>query len=425
MINRLILIGICIAAFSNCGKNGNSEVGAISSGDCPQPDSTQSADVPKVSIGKINVFLETSGSMSGYMPNSQPATEFQKLIPDLVSILNTQYNQTVNFYSIYNSETSFRRLDISDARSKVLRGDFSWSGSTYLPVMLDSINQYLSEDAVNIFITDAIYSPENADQKSTVLAATDIREKIAPYVDSYSLVSFCLLSEFRNRQNKSVKSPYYLFIQGKPENIQDVANRVSETILRNDQSFEDLNLGWRKQTIYYSILPYTETTPNFTAEPCEGYKDAFVRLSNISLQDDSLSFWMGINLNDLPEYVTSESYLKNNLFLSMDRGTSKITAIQKQLPNADQDDKSIARNCTHFIRIRINEMNTPATSLNVSLKYSTPDWVSRFNENNLDKEKDREKTFGLRRIVSGYEQAYLQSDNSYFFKDLTIPLTKE
>jgi hypothetical protein len=424
MINRLVLIGICIAVFSNCGKDANSEV-ATSTGDCPQSDSISSAAVLKVSIGKVNVFLETSGSMSGYMPNSEPATEFQKLIPDLVSILNTQYKQGVNFYSIYNSETNFKKLDISNARNKVLRGDFSWSGSTYLPVMLDSINQYLREDAVNIFITDAIYSPENADQKSTILAATDIREKIAPYVGSYSLVSFCILSEFRNRQNKSVRSPYYLLIQGKPENVQDVASLVSETILRNDQSFEDLNLGWPKQNIYYSILPYTETTPNFTAELGEGYNDTFARLSNISLQDDSLSFWMGINLNNLPAYVKSESYLKNNLSLSMDRGTSKITAIQKQLPNADQDDKCIVKNCSHFIRIRIDEMNTPATSLILSLKYSTPDWVTRFNESNLDNEMNREKTFGLTRIVSGYEQAYLQSDNSYFFKGLTIPLTKE
>ena len=410
--------------FFSCDHSRNSNYAGLDVDYCPPVDSSIDA-VAEIPINRINVFLETSGSMAGYMPRSSPATEFQKVLPDVISLLNTK-NNLVKFYSIYNSKTKFSELEIGNARNKILNGDFNWSGSTYLPVMLDSINHYLKEDVVNIFVSDAIYSPETGDIKEAELATTDIRDKISRYANTYSTFAVCLYSEYRRKTRPVKDSPYYLIIQGQAKKVETIVQIISQSISRNNQPYEDVNFGWNYETPFYSILPYTETNSNFTAEPCSSQKDAFVKLSDITLDKDSVNFWMGIDLKRYPTFVTNPSYLQSNLSLSVEDGAGKIVSIRERKPiGLDLDDQDLAARCTHFLKINLLELNTPVSQLSLSLKYARPDWVSYLNESELAKENERQKTFGLERILSAYEQAYMPEDRGFYFEDLKLSLIKD
>jgi hypothetical protein len=392
---------------------------------CPKPDESFKP-LPKPNIKTVNVFLETSGSMAGYMPNGGSATEFQKIIHDVVDRINGQFPNGVKFYSIYNSNTAFKLLENSAASKNILSGNFSWSGSTYLPTMLDStLKNYMTDDAVNIFISDCIFSPEKKDTKETELATTDIRSIFKPFAPKFSSTVFCLYSEFRSAKYQSAKSPYYLILLGKPENIQNIEPLIIESVKTTKQNYGEVNYGLHYGKPYYSVLSLSDITSNFIAYQCDSFQNAFVSLKDISLNvaPDSMKFWIGVDLRGLPSYAVDTAYLKNNLNLTV-KGKGEITAISRNTPKGLQDiDKPFSEKCTHFIQIRITEINVCVSTLQLSLKYSKPQWIDSLNE--PKDEYNRNKTFGLDKIDSGLEQAYKTDENPYFFKSLTISLIKQ
>ena len=403
----------------NCAQNGLDE------NCCPKTDESFKP-LPRSNIKTVNIFLETSGSMAGYMPTGGSATEFQKIIHDIVDRINGQFPNGVKFYSIYNSNTAFKLLDNFTASKNIISGTFSWSGSTYLPTMLDStLKNYMADSAVNIFISDCIFSPEKKDTKETELATTDIRSIFKPFAPKFSSTVFCLYSEFRSAKYQSAKSPYYLILLGNPENIQSMEPLIIESVTTMKQIYEEVNYGLHYVKPYYSVLSLSDITSNFIAYQCDSFQNAFVSLKEISLDasPDSMKFWIGVNLKGFPSYAVDTAYLKSNLNLTV-KGKGEITAISRTVPKGLQDiDKPFSDKCTHFIQVRISELNDCVSTLQLSLKYSKPQWIENLTE--PKDEYNRSKTFGLDKIDSGLEQAYKTDENPYFFKNLTISLIKK
>lgn len=390
---------------------------------CPKID-TLSLPLDKPHIKKINIFLDASGSMEGYMPSTKPSSKFQKLIPDIFSHLSTKYPNSINFYPIYDSKSQRKPLALKTAETKIIYGQLTKSnGDTYLPLMLDSIyTHYFDSDAVNIFISDCIYSPKKEDKKITDQATKEIRESIINYSNDYYTSIFCLFSENYTVQ----ESPYYLIVFGKPENNQEIEKLVVKSIIDNNQKFNEVNYGLKYNLPYYSVLPYTGTTFNCIANPCENLNGAYL---NVSISDwkegrDSLSFWIGIDLKDFPTYSKTQTYLENNLIASIGLDKVKITSITNHKPkDLNNDDKIISEKCTHYIRISITQLDACAEILNLSLLFQSPDWITILDE--PTSENNREKTFGLVNMMKGFDKAYNINDKVYFFNNLKISLVKQ
>ena len=62
------------------------------------------------------------------------------------------------------------------------------------------------------------------------------------------------------------------------------------------------------------------------------------------------------------------------------------------------------------------------STLHLALKFSNPDWIRTLNEDSS--ENNREKTFGLEKMMLGFDQAYNGDGEAYFFNNLTISLIK-
>lgn len=429
MKKSLLPIIVSLFLLSSCGGN-KCEISQemltdnkLDENYCPQVDSTITP-LPKPSIKKVNIFFDASGSMSGYMPSSKPSSALQILIPDIISRLKTQYPNSITFYPIYNSSLPMKSMNVESAQEKILYGTITQNnGDTYLPTMLDSVyKSYFSSDAVNIFISDCIYSPNNKEKKQAEQATKEIRETISAYTKDYSTSAFCLHSQYLKVNN----SPYYLIVFGKPENNHEIENILTKALTDNKQNYEAVNFGLKYNQPYYSVLPYTDKSINCIANPCESFHGAYlnVQVSDWNQQSDSMSFWIGINLRNYPSYATTQSYLDSNLILTMEKGNSKIISITNEPPKAlEKDDKPISDKSTHYLHIRVSQLDDCVTSLHLGLRFSKPSWIKDLNEE--ESENNREKTFGLERMMKGFEQAYNPNGNTYFFNNLNVSLIKQ
>lgn len=429
MSKNLLIVIVLFTFIYGCVSNNCKQFCAENGLDndcCPRIDSTVNP-LPKPSIKNVNVFLETSESMQGYMPNSNLPTNFQVIIPTILERLNGAYAGKVNFYSVYNTSQPFQKLGLQQGRDKIFNGNFNWSGSTYIPSMLDSVMKgYLKNDNVNIFISDCIYSPENINARQTAVTETDIWKTIKPFVGKFSTSFFCFFSEFRSTRFQSKNSPYYLIVQGKPQNIHEIETVLYESIKNTKQQFKEMYLGIKYNTPFYSVLPYTETSANFIPVQSMAFHNAFVSLQDIELENtnNQIVFWVGINLSGLPKYAIEKTYLENNLQMTVNDGIiGKTEIIEMPYVNSAKDDKEIADKCTHMIQIKISGISNCVSILSMSLKCTLSKWSTALNDS-VD-ENNREKTFRLEKIISGFEQAYCPEKAEYFFENLKISLIKK
>lgn len=392
---------------------------------CPQIDSA--ALLQKNQVEKINVFIETSGSMAGYMPASKPTTGFQILVADILTKLNTNFPNKVFIYYLDEQNRPCSIVTLPQAKNDILNGNFKWSGSTYIPNMMDTVNSYLKDNSVNLLVTDLIYSPEKSKTKITSIASTDIFSILAP-IKNYSSSIICLFSQYRSSicadKNPTDKSPYYLLLQGKSENIFNVESIVYGSIKNSDNEYKEINFGLHNFP-YYSLLPYTEISSNFIANSCNAFQNAFVSIQDINLSDNggNIEFWLGLDLKDLPEYSKTDVYLKQNLEMQLNGKVVIVSTEKLPYSNVVADDKPIAQKCSHLIKLRVSELSDCVSILSLSLKCTSPDWPIELNEKTS--ENNREKTFGLEKIISGFKQAYISDQDEYFFKNLSIALIKE
>lgn len=427
---NIIIYTFFLFLISGCGRNTCEitqellEINKLDVNYCPIIDSTIKS-LPNPSIKEINIFIDASGSMTGFMPTSRPSTDFQILIPDIISNLETEFNGQINIYPIYNSKSPMKKSSSnSDVQNGIIYGTLAQrAGDTYIPTMLDSICKgYFSPNSVNIFISDCIYSPRNAEKKQAEQATREIRQAIINHTKEYFTSVFCLFSQF----NKISNSPYYLIVFGKPENNHHIENIIENSISTKKQNYKQTNFGLLYNKPFYSVLPYTNISPNCIANPCTNLKDAYanVEVENFKAENDSVSFWIALNLKKLPNYAKTKNYLENNLDLSIQKGVADIVEITASVPNdLHKDDKEIANSSTHFVRVKISSIDECATAIDLRLKYSTPSWISELNQ--IESESNGEKTFGLERLMNGFSEAYKQDKHAFFFNNLTISIIKK
>lgn len=377
-------------------------------------------------VKQINFFLETSGSMEGFMPaNVKTTTDFQVLIPDILS--RSQGNYQTNLYTIFDSESKFKKENVNNVITNVIpKGDFKWSGNTYVPVMLDSIQRYLDSDRVNIFISDCIYSPVSTNVKMTAQTIAEIREVVQPIAKNYATVIYMVKSTYFPKNSAAAQSPYYLIMQGKQENLVAVEQMIQKSLRTFHQNFEEIQFGDKYQLPYYSVLPYSQTTQNFVGS--KNPKTA----TYTSLQDietdvtHKVGFWVAIDLTGLPSFARTTDYLDSNLTATISKGTVKILKVGYKADKLNTDDNKFADKCDAFVQLSVEDMPEDMATVTLSLARKRPLWVAAINHDTLAiKETLRTKTFGWANIMTGFDQAYENSAAGAYFNQISISLIKK
>lgn len=377
-------------------------------------------------LEEVNFFLETSGSMKGFMPNNQfVITQFQKVIPDLLSRINE--NSILKFYSISDSKSKLTKESITQVNNQLIpKGAFNWSGDTELPIIMDSLSKYRRLDKVSIFVSDCIYSPH--DKELTAQTIASIRSVFMKSANNYDTFIYCLKSDFFYKGRPTIVSPYYLIIQGSSDNVNFVKNLLLKTLNTFEQHYQDIDFGSNMITPYYSILPYTETSGNFIAAQGKNFNNSYVSLQDIDLSEKDIQtkFWLAMNLKELPAYAQSIHYLEDNIIINCSGGKISKIKIVNDIDKLNHDDEVIRNKSTVFVQLEIDEIKDNCALLEISLKKRRPGWIALINSDDpATMNNDRSHTFGLKSLIEGISQAYDTRDKDFFFQRIQISLIKK
>ena len=242
-MTSIVAMLICAICTTSCingspGKTGNSTVAkgtqatpaTANESAAPEQDGTE----PEVSVyptsahPTINVYLEISGSMNGYVNGG--TSVFQQVVKEYLSgINNAGFASSVNYFYISNQITP-KGNDLDGFITKLTPTSFKASGggaTTDIGGLFKTILGKTDNNTISIFISDCIISPgSNKDTGAYARGQmTDVRDAIVGYTNQYQDLA-CLVYQFdsgfngryfdyENRaRNVNMQRPFYIWVFG-------------------------------------------------------------------------------------------------------------------------------------------------------------------------------------------------------------------
>ncbi|KAA9339001.1 hypothetical protein [Adhaeribacter soli] len=375
------------------------------------------------SIPKVNLFLEVSGGMVGFMPKGgagSDATNFQKKVAGLLTEVNySKAIQSKDFYFIRekNGTSQLQKSTYPEVLKTVSAGIQNPALGTELPEMLEQILKESGKSkAVSVIISDFVYGP--ADKSKFNIIPQLIRGALNEAQDKNLVVSvFGDQSNFTGsfhpavkqpvakRQLTNVKMPYYVWVIGPQE----------EVILFNQKVFKNhpqqqAHFGFNYSEPAYVALTKLKPSGNVYCserKPTEGCKSVTIGPQ----KDTPVEFEVGVNLNAFPEPIQNAEFLKKNLELNGKGFSGTIISVKK----ADAKDPAQEK-YSHLIRVRITQVTAKSGQLTFTLPEKPADWVNQWttqNDNNPAAQPG--KTFRLNEVLAGVQSLYSEQRNVFSF----------
>ncbi len=406
-----------VVCFSSCSsENKNESATADITAKTTSSTKAKPKAAPAATVGQVNVFMEISGSMKGFMPasNNGKITQFQETLDALLATV--QQNNQLGRKQFFEVREKIYPVDYNQVSKHLRYGLEETASSSTIPVMLDSIiSNYSSSNGVNVFISDFIYAPANGQAVNFV--TTDIYRVMAKAQEQGQAVSiFGTTSDFKGTFYPAVKTtrktitnccdtevPYYVWVMGKPEQVQ-LFNRQ----MMANKFTDELHLGFAFPAPTYSVLDKFMPVGNWycssTGNACQA-----IMVSDLKTP---LEMVIGLDLAQLPASYTNPAYLKQNLKLSAENSDAQITGLytatqfKTQKGVAGQNTTPL-KSYTHFVKARLTKMVAPEVELQIALQNQRPAWVqNRTTTNDSQINSEGAKTFQLAGIVAGVERAY-------------------
>lgn len=405
-----------VIGLSACSSNTKNESGAAENTTEAAKTTKSKPKAPAAMVGQVNVFMEISGSMKGFMPasNNGKITQFQETLDALLATV--QQNNQLGQKQFFEVREKVYPVDYNLVSKHLRFGLEETASSSTIPAMLDSIiSNYSNPNGVNVFISDFIYAPANGQAVNFV--TTDIYRVIAKAKQQGQAVSiFGATSDFKGTYYPAVKTtrktianccdtkvPYYIWVIGKPEQVQ-LFNRQ----MMAGKFTDELHLGFEFPAPAYSVLDKFMPVGNWycssTGNACQD-----IIVSDLKTP---LEMVIGLDLAQLPASYTDPAYLKQNLKLSAENSDAQITGLypaaqfKTQKGVAGQNTNPL-KPYTHFVKARLTKMVAPEVELQIALQNQRPAWVqNRTTTNDSQINSEGAKTFQLAGIVAGVERAY-------------------
>lgn len=421
-LQRLFLL-LFATWFASCGR----------SGDSPrrEADNTEpsTASETSVAINQVNLFLETSASMKGYLTGS---TQFKSQVASLVSQVEKNKSggliKQANYYLI-PQDTATQEVDNARTLLNNLKNNQLAAGKNSLIVdILTMLQNRNNAQTVNIFISDCILSDIDLDNQSIV------REQVALLFNKYASANtatsiYAFTSDFSGnyytyptgvQMYTDVERPYYVWIFGNEQKV----NALNQALRKaNFEPEEELHFGFRfNQQPDFRVMNYAGKNGNFVVARNNQ------QLTDIELfRGRALEMGVGVDLSAYPASIASEKYLTKNLQLAGENAEGSVVSVQ---PVADvqltKSDNTLAEKyrLTHVITLQISSIKGKQGSVELSLAKTESPWYKQWSvDDDRTIEQNEGKTFALQYLIEGVREAYRREDDAYF--TINIPLVKE
>lgn len=367
----------------------------------------------------VNVYLENSGSMNGYVDGGK--TMFQQDVYNYLSDVNISgIPSEMNLFFI-NSKIIPQNSVISDFINRLTPNMFRVAGgnttTTDMADIFKLILENTANDTVSIFISDCIFSPGNIKTPEAYLTNQQIgiKESFAKYAlnhPNFGVMVYQMSSnfngryyDFRNRPHQyNGERPYYIWVMGNASYLALLRDAIPNSKFQGS----GVNNFWFASNIYfddinYSVLP----TPR---------KGTFDKIGKANLKnmktdkDKEFMFTIAADLR-LLELMLGDDYLMDSSNYARLIGKKLSEEIMIDI-NRNELAKSPA---THNFSLK-TENYIPKGEIKVILQCLTPKWAYSMTDDDdttLD-DTNKMKTYGLKYLLDGVQQGITARNSGYY-----------
>lgn len=391
------------------------------------------AKAPADAVGfpQVNVFLEVSGSMQGFMPATGAdarTTQFQQQVSEWLSALERdQRVQQRRYFRIADRPLadSYRALSTT-----VRSGIRQPARSTSIPAILDTVaNRYLGDGVISVIISDFIYSPERAGDVAYI--NTDIADALARSRPDLAVSVYGLTSDFRGTYYPAMKGrvgkvpgccpepvPYYMWVLGPAA----LVGQFDATLMKGLPG-EQAHFGLPPLEVPNSVLSRFQRKGSwFVADAGKqaGASGHMVAVEEASAQEPA-EFVVGLDMNQLPELFQAPAYLQKNLALRGNTTEAKVLKVEAATEATRRSGGPEAA-YTHFVTVRVTGKPRSKQDLTLALPAARPAWVEKWTT--TDDSRPGTHTFALSRQLDGLQKLLAGRQAGTNAADvLRVPLT--
>jgi hypothetical protein len=384
--------------------------------------------ISEVSKFNVNVFLENSASMDGYVNGR---TDFEAAIFNLlVKIKRDSFCDSLNLNYINDKilnwdpeiEDFIDRLEPETFRRR--GGDRSKSD---LSKVLKTVANCVDKQNASLLISDFVFSPGGQRNASSYLSgqSSEIELSFSEILKklNLSVVVLHLESKFSGQyfdlsdqpHNYNGVRPYYIWVIGTDEQIKQI---LRTKILDNIQGGVKHKLVFNKVTeskkIDFKIarLPKIGNfdLPNGSKGPIE----------SASYDNNKNKGVFGFTF-----YADFENEMQNSSFY-LDKNNYKWNNNYEMEISTITDKNDATSGYTHVFKVETKDLKSETFNLEVIGK--TPDWVNSLsseNDSGINPENaEASKTFGFKYLISGVSEAFYPNNKVNIVNKLEITIKR-
>lgn len=353
------------------------------------PDTTKVEFKPETPQGVL-FFMETSGSMNGFLRANRP-TDFKQ---DVWSIVSNFGNPGVFLFNGQKGKIDAIDLVLGpDFQKSMSSGQFVSTNSTLVPDMFEAILDAVEFDkgGVAVLISDMKYSPTGNTAMPVLLKlySTDIRNIVGKHPGiAFSLIG--AYSEYLDKKGgiSQQKSPYYYLIIGHDKYIPEIRNDI--ITLLGENYIEDVEVGFDYKTPTYGF----------------GIPEGAIQLDDdpsfVGADTGSCKIVLKIDLSHCRWKIADEVMLRNSIEVSSTYGADvMIGDIKFDVTN--HQDKRLLRRAIASVELVISDMLTDADVIQWKLSYPDKFFSEQFTDIilNANGENDLARSFSLNDFITG------------------------
>lgn len=388
-------------------------------------------------IGKFNidVYIENSASMDGYVKG---VTEFETAIYNLLGdfkISDLCENLNLNYINKNVIKTKDNALpeDIRDFIEKLEPSNFKQRGGdrsvSDLKNILQTVIEKVDEKNAAVLISDFVFSPGTKNDAQDYLnnQAVGIKIDFANKLKKLDMAAIVIQLQsnfdgtYYDKTNKPIllssKRPYYIWVFGTNAQIKAILDK---------KMLDNIKGGYQNRIVFTSIkesLPieykilFRPRIGEFKLE--EGAKGAITDASASRENQNKGLFGFNLAVNFSGGMQNSNYFLDTaNYRLS----NSKYELAVEPITEPDEATKGF----THKLKLQTNELRDEVLKIEVIGKI--PTWVA--NSTSIDdagiaaSDAEKQKTFGLKYLIEGVNDAFYPQSSENIINTISISIKK-
>jgi len=404
---------------------------------CPAVKGTGPDGCPeKRGLNAVHFFLETSGSMGGYFKGN---AEFPTIISDLTAKIDKSI-KPIDIFFIAESTDKFNGSPQA-LSSEIANRKVSPQKSSQLHKIIADIAERTDSFDISLLVSDCILSFTDAEirkdpeinknaapstLKNNIYATfADLNKKKGFGASVYAFKSKFngTYYDYQNRKTelKGERRPFYVWVIGRKDMLAKFDAQLAD--ISSFKPDNELHFGLADEAVTaFNIFP---TIGREGADWMEnGDRNGIESVGDP--KKAPVQFCVGLDLNRLPSYAQTVSYLQEHLVLD----PKGCEASFKIVPKKDVDvsklrsepQKAAFEQCTHMMLVKVTSLALKNASIaaRLPLRYDTwyQDW-SCMDDKNLSVSCSG-KTFALEHLINGVREAYETKNADYINIDLKL-----